>query len=493
MSDIHLHDLLEGLAKLAKPFAPGLQDDVQRILVAVELAKQKKASGGLTREAHQKVQQLRNPFFETTHPRAAKLALNRLVRKTHKKMANAIADAVKLTGLHQQAVLELSLHDDMPGIIDPSREGQRVEGWEDLGLFTKALEDRGVATFRLGRLRNHEYDLIADLIMGATNDPQYENPHNDWNRLFHYGFLRAYRNNMTEDEALLLADVSAVVNDPTSLVLRDKLEARLGRALDVRPEFAARCEMLATRVGEISFREADALFHAERQQWSRETQHLCQLLSIPIEDKIKVEAIVRLLSSRTLASDEFGLLFAFRAIKTANEALERNLVPYDQWLPALADVFGGEDCFVRKQFRDPAGFWALYAHVLTNSETFHRLTAEREQKHEQDRQARNAAAQAEFDELGILYDLDEWGCPIPPDGKDLFDKPNFQDFEEEPDQGSSGASLSGQDGDQPGRWLEVIQTPASPATEHLGSDLFGDEGPPRAGNTKLNSKYEDYE
>lgn len=492
MNDIRLHGLLEALAKLAKPYAKNIQDDLQHILVAVELAKERKATGGLTRKAHQKVQQLRNPYFDTAHAPGAEQALNRLLRTTHKKMVNAITEAVKLTGVHQQALLERSLHDDKPSIIAPSREGPPVEGWEDLGRFTKAMEDREVELFRLGRLRNHEFDFMADLIMGATNDPQYANPENRWNHLFHGGFLDAYRNNLTDDEAILLADVKTFIEDPTSLVLRDKLEARLGRTLDVTPQFAAACQVLATQVGELSFGEADALFHAERQQWSRETPHLCQLLSIPVEDKIKVEAIVRLLSSRTLTSDDFGLRFAFHAIKTANEALERNTVPYHNWLPALADVFGGEESFVGKQFRDPAGFWALYAHVLKNSETFHRLTAEREQAHEQQRQARSAAARAELDKLGIPYDLDEWGTAVPRDGKDRFDDAVFEELDE-PDEGLSGASLAADDRQQPGQWLEVISPPRPPPPEHLLSDLFGDLVRPRAGNAKPSSKYEDYE
>lgn len=137
MSDIYLHGLLEALAKSAEPFAKEIHNDLRWILVAVELSKERKTTGGLTRKAHQKVQQLRNPFFDTAHAPGAKQALNRVLRKTHKKMVDAITEAVRLTGVHQQAVLERSLHDDKPNIIAPSREGQPVEGWapfDEMGI-----------------------------------------------------------------------------------------------------------------------------------------------------------------------------------------------------------------------------------------------------------------------------------------------------------------------------------------------------------------------
>ena len=110
MDEVALHNLLETLASAGEKRAPEIKRDVNALMAAMEGAKEVKPTGGLTRKAHQLLQRLRNPFFGTAHAKAAKQANNRLVKKTQRAFLQNLQQAVSAFGLHQQALLEQSIH-----------------------------------------------------------------------------------------------------------------------------------------------------------------------------------------------------------------------------------------------------------------------------------------------------------------------------------------------------------------------------------------------
>ena len=267
--------------------------------------------------------------------------------------------------------------------------------------------------FLFGRMRAHEYDLVARMATDGHRDRTYKEPDNIWNILFHAGVLEAFQKNMAEDEIILLAEAESRRNEPRVIVLRDDLEKRLGRRLDVTPAFAAACEDVMSKVGELTIGEAEALYEARGVQWSRQTEWLCKILAIPIEKKGQVEAFVGFLisSARENRNSDRDWDYLRYNLEEVTKALKRRHIPPGGWLPGLAQVFGVGECFMARRFQDPAAFWTLYKFVLKNSETHRRLTQEKhEAQVDQHRQFWEDEC-AFLDQMGIRYTLDEEGRP----------------------------------------------------------------------------------
>lgn len=494
MDDVALHDLLKTLASAGEKLAPEIKRDVDALLAAVEGAKEVKPTGGLTRKAHQLLQRLRNPFFGTAHANVAKKANNLLVQKTLREFLLSLGQTVTAFGLHQQALFEQTVHQDA-ACGPPSRENIPVKDFQDLQRFVTAMEDRGVARFKLGRMREHEYDMLAMMAADAHRDPRYLEPDNIFNRMFHAGVLEAFRNNMSEDESALLAEAAARRDEPETFTLRDDLEKRLGRHLDITPSFAAACESLLLKAEELTTGEADALYEARGRQWLRQTEWLCKILAVPIEKKGQVEAFVGFLTSAHERRDDGDRhrdwdLLRYQ-LEEVTAAFERRQIPPAGWLPGLAQVFGVGESFMARRFTDPAAFWALYEFVLRNSETHRRLTQEKHAVLENEHREFWKRECEYLDQMGVRYTLDEEG------------RPQFDPALDEED----GVEAEPPFADHPGAEAEfaagepteavVIEAPVlvrdldtRSASRNLNSDLFGGTCVP---NPPAKGKYGDLE
>lgn len=412
MDDAALHDLLKILASAGEKLAPEIKRDVEAIMAAFEGAKEVKPSGGLTRKAHQLVQKIRNPFFGAAHAKAAKQASNRLVKKTQSAFLHSLRQTVSAFGLHQQALLEKGIHQDAV-CGPPSREGVPVKDWDDLQRLETAMKERNISMFLFGRMRAHEYDLLAKMAADGYRDRTYQEPDNIWNLFFHAGFLDAFQKNMSEDESILLAEAAARRDEPHTLVLRDEVETRHGRRLNVTPAFAAACESLLSKVDELTIGEAEALHEARGLQWSRQTEWLCKILAVPIEKKGQVEAFVGFLISSARENRERDRDWDYLRynLEEVTKAFERRHIPPAGWLPGLAQVFGIGESFMARRFKDPAAFWALYEFVLKNSETHRRLTQEKQAAQDDEHRQFWQEECKYLDEMGVRYTLDEEGRP----------------------------------------------------------------------------------
>ncbi|WP_432814490.1 hypothetical protein [Sphingorhabdus sp.] len=412
--DVALYELLNSLASTAEKYAPDIARDLKAITAAFEGAKEVNSTGGLTRKAHQWLQRLRNPFFMTTHEKAAKQANNRLVKKAHAAFILNLQQTVMAMGHYRQALLEQNILKDAE-CGPPSREGIPAKDWEDLQRFSRAMTERNVPLYVFGRLRANEFDLIAKLAADAHRDPSYEEPNNIWNAAFQGGILDAYRNNMSEEQRLLLEEAAAKRDEPESLALRDALEARLGRRLNVTPLFAAACEELSLKLEEwTTTGAANALYAAKAGGWSKQTDWICKILSVPIDQKAQVEAFVGFLVSGMRENRHRDSCWDYLRynLEVFTKDFETRHIPPAGWLPGLAQVFGIDNEFKALKFKDPAAFWALYEFVLRNSDTYFRLNQE---KHEASENEHRKFWQAEceyLDKMGVTYRLDENGLPL---------------------------------------------------------------------------------
>lgn len=372
--DLILYNLLAALSSAGEKLVPEIKKDVEAIMAAHEAANEVESTGGRTRKAHQWRQRLRNPSFMTPHTKAAKQANNKLLKRTHVAFSKSLQQTVIAFGLHKQVLLEQSILTDA-NCGPPSREGVPMKDWDDLQRFATSMEDRNVARFKLGRMRNHESDFIAQLVADAHRDPNYQEKDNVWSLVLHSGVFAAFRKNMSEDELTLLAEAAARRDTPEALAMRDNLEVRLGRRLDVTPEFAEACETLLSKVEEwTTAGEADALREARGGQWSLQTEYLCKILSVPIEKKAQIEAFVGFLVSAMRENRERDSYWDYLRynLEEFTKAFEHRHVSPAAWLPGLAQVFGVGQNFKARKFTDPAAFWQLYQFVLRNAK---RITA----------------------------------------------------------------------------------------------------------------------
>ena len=383
-------------------------------MAAQEAANEVNSTGGRTRKAHQWLQRLRNPFFMTPHSKAAKQANNKLLKRTHVAFSKSLSQTVIAYCLHRQALLEQSILTDAH-CGPPSREGIPVKDWDDLQSFATAMQERNVALYKLGRMRNHESDFMAQLVADRHRDPNYQDPENVWNIVLHAGGLAAFRKNMSEDERTLLAEAAARRDTPEAHATRDKLEARLGRRLDVTPEFAEACENLLSKVDEwTTAGEADALREARGGQWSLQTEYLCKILSVPIEKKAQIEAFVGFLVSGMRENRERDNYWDYLRynLEEFTKVFERRQISPAAWLPGLAEVFGVGQNLKARKFTDPAAFWALYEFVLRNSETYKRLTKEEHDASENEHRKFRQFESEYLTAMGINHIVDEEGRPM---------------------------------------------------------------------------------
>ena len=410
MDDVALYDVLKTLTSAGKKYAREIKRDLDAFDAAEKGAKETKPTGGLTRKAHQIVQQLRNPFLATTHPNAAKQANNRLVKKTKAAFVRSLGGTVTAYGLHRQALLEQSILTDA-SCGPPSREGVPVQDWDDLQRFATAMKDRNIPLFLLGRMRRHEYDLLARMLADGYNDRPYDDPDNSWNKLLHAGFLDAYHGNMSDDEKALFSEAVSLREEPPKVALRDDLEKRLGRRLDVTTSFAASCESFISRAEELTEGEAAAVFQLRGEQWSKQTEWLCKILSVPLEKKGQIEAFASFVSAKP-ESDGWRWDYTRHILAEATKGFEQRQISPAKWLPGLAEVFGVGDSFAALTFQDPGSFWVLYEFVLKNSYTYRRLAKD---KHEASENEHRKFWQGEceyLDRMGINYTVDEEGRPV---------------------------------------------------------------------------------
>jgi hypothetical protein len=428
--DLILYNLLNALTSAGEKLAPEIKKDVEAIMAAHEAANEVNSTGGRTRKAHQWLQRLRNPFFTTRHTKAAKQANNKLLKRTQAAFSKSLSQTVIAYCLHRQAILEQSILTDSD-CGPPSREGVPVKDWDDLQRFATSMEDRNVARFKLGRLRNHESDFIAQLAADAHRDPNYQEKDNVWNLVLHSGVFAAFRKNMSEDELTLLAEAAARRHSPEALAMRDNLEARLGRRLDVTPEFAEACESLLSKVDEwTTTGEANAIREARGGQWSMQTEYLCKLLSVPIEKKAQIDVFVGFLVSAMRENRERDNYWDYLRynLEEFTKTFERRQISPAAWLPGLAEVFGVGQNFKARKFTDPAAFWALYEFVLRNSETYKRLTKEEHDASENEHRKFRQFESEYLIAMGINHTVDEegraiWDPSLDDDEDAEFDEP----------------------------------------------------------------------
>lgn len=372
MNDHLLFRVLETIADAVKLYEPLLQAKLTVFHKALEQSQERKPTGGQTSAASRALNVLRHPFLKTTNHVKAKGVAAALVEKTGAKSAKLLGSAVTAWLVHEQAKLELSLFDSTSDVVAPSREAVLIESKGDVLRFLEKIAAGGVAPYMLGRLYDYQIAFIAKLISDAIRDREFTDPDNCWVQLSRSGFLTAFSGQMPEDEAILLAEVETLRSRPDSVRLREQIEKRFGRTLNVTPGFVEGCHALLERGGELSDQEAEALFMAAGRRYQAMTEDVRKLLGLSPAETKKVDAVIHFIigtgfNLNHAREEDYRLKFAAHNLSRIVEHLEDGRRPATDWLPAINQVFLHEGSFIDRQVADETAFDMVLAYVLEKS------------------------------------------------------------------------------------------------------------------------------
>lgn len=386
-----ISSFLRGLATDAQPYQPLLKQTVEDFERLIKASEERSPTGGRTKLARQAAQSLRNKTLRTGHPNAAAAAAARAVKATGEQFGKDAEKAVKSWAIWYQAQLEHYIQSDKSSDVSSTRESGTGESREDVRRLLDELKKRNVPPHAVGRLRSFQYDVLALAIDHGNNDRQFERPDNFWCHLVHHGVLTAYHDkiDLAEDEVRLIAEASAYLSDPESFALREKLEERIGRRLNVHPELAAGCQIVLANGDELTTGEAEALFTSSGARFSEHSIEIATLLGLGSDETTKVDAFVKFLTGLRYegAGLQNKLSWIVHALTTyIDDLADRHLCP-SEWLPALSQAFLQPSGLIDRNVPDEGAFWTLLALALERSRAHREFEAARDLEDDRHREA----------------------------------------------------------------------------------------------------------
>lgn len=488
---------LQGLAEAAKRYHPLAEDTLRTFLEATEAAAEKKPTGGATTRARQAIQALRNPFLKTTHHGKAKAVAAILVKQTGKDFGGAFAAAMESFALHQQAILE---HDLIQGNseVKPRQKGAPGDS-VDVARFAEKLGDYDVSPYMVRSIHDWMYPLIARLIRDANRDPLCQVSDNLWVELKSAGIFDAYRSELSEGEARLLAGVAVIRTDPDALDRWERFDQRFPN-LDVAPAFKQACQRLLDKSGELTDGEAQAMLSATGARFREQTTTLGELLNLPPDEMSKVDFCVRAVTDfDAIVADDSKLFYRMLIVKSLlfrfDEFDLRGEHPSD-WMKSVQAKLLQNEGLIAQHVTSEAAFWGLVFLALE-------LSAFRDREetvHFRPRQTAHAdthdAIKDYYERHNLTHHVDADGTPwlgdaveehVDPDSfvseqQHIIDAPLATD----PDRDMDDETISDAE------FVEVSEETPSDATPHR-SELSFDKPAAPIGRPAHNNRYEEYE
>lgn len=157
-------------------------------------------------------------------------------------------------------------------------------------------------------------------------------------------------------------------NNPERFALREKLEERIGRKLDLTPAFAASMERLAKAKDRLTDNEADTLFRAGQKAYEAQGRQLARLFGMVETDVPKLAVLVSCIQNGIGWTDEhYTVALAYKTLEDIVQDIQRCGLEPGLW---LSEVKGDIEKF---ESRIPEGmpfaeqFYALLSHVIARS------------------------------------------------------------------------------------------------------------------------------
>lgn len=368
-------DLLKIMSAAAK--AAGAESDIDTEVVnEIEklwtAAQEVDGQGRRTRAASEALRKL-------AHPKGVSTPLTRAVPAAQKK---ALSSQIKAEASSQKALSDLvaaiihqaefeALRDAQPLLTNRKGDVASSSKDEDVLWFVDWLRWHDVPPYILRRMPEWMKELLAKLMLDAR-DTKFETQENLWPRLFRAGILQARGITPTTDEQRLLAEAAEFVEVGNDAV-RQSLEKRLGRTLDVSIEFAGAIEAIVRERDTLSRSERDLLYCASQEQWSFEAKMIAALLGEE-DDKIpSIEAARQsIISTGEIASKIETNEFAKNVSMFVQAIRECDKRDFDglHWPQAIAVTCKNTFSRCRHLDTSDTGFWSLMAVSLELSGLF---------------------------------------------------------------------------------------------------------------------------
>lgn len=344
-------------------------NEIEKLWIA---AQEVDSKGRRTRAASEALRKL-------SHPKGSSTPLARAVPASQKK---SLACLSKAQASVQQAMADMvmaivyqaefeALRDAQPLLTNRKGEVPSSSKDDDVLWFIDWLKQHDVPPYILRRMPEWMKELLAKLMLDAR-DTKFENAENLWPRLFHAGVLEARGITPTSDERRLLAE-AADFREFQEETIRQRLEQRLGRTLDVSIEFANAIEAIIRERDTLSAYEQELLFCASEERVSAEATMIAAILGEGIDKIPSIEAARRsIISTGEVASKIEGDEFA-KAVSTIVQAIrECDKRDYDgrHWPEAVATTCQNTFSRYRRLDTSDTGFWSLMAVSLELSGLF---------------------------------------------------------------------------------------------------------------------------
>lgn len=334
----------ELLSKVAADVVPDVIDQDAAIAERIDRIRGYLNSGTSYPKLAQDLQFARNPTLVSTHPGKSRRRIEKTAELAEKAAAEDVARALAKVAIAKQARLEVELFDHAEPVapdIPESREKPGAEGYDlrYLGRLIGQFEVHCVARSAVQTAPTFALSSAAELIGWAARDRQFQDPKNPFPHLHKAGLLVAWRDELSDEEALWIERATA--NDPREV--RNEIKRVFGIDLPHDYPLSDALLMGMARLAESAkplssidweaFRQASAIVE------SNEVAFVKSTLGLDDKHHAAAEKIVSFLKHRVddVALRNFEQSVAFDLIRIMIDDLDPSGTEPASWLPEFCE------------------------------------------------------------------------------------------------------------------------------------------------------------